>query len=142
MLAILSIFVLALTLTLGLGVTIWFVLTVRSAVMLVSEKRRKFSPWLLWLFLIPIVNYFMAWFLLPFAIPKTLKAGSKSSRCKRVANQLVTMGLAIQILPIFLLFAWYNSQVTLVLSALAVGLLMAYWVIVYQLKQRFSSVIA
>jgi len=127
---------------LGVGLIVWFILTVRSAVILVPEDRRKFSLWLLWLLLIPVVNYFVAWFLIPFAIPKTLEAGNGSSRSKKVTKHLFQLGLAVQILPIIHFLAAWSQLGELILSAVSVVLIVIYWIIVYKYKQRFLAFVA
>lgn len=142
MLATIGVLLSVLIFGLTFGLILWFILTVRSAVLIVPKAEHKFSLWLLWLLLIPLVNYFVAWFLLPFAIPKTLAAGSSSKRAHKVTKRLFHIGLTIQLMPVFHMLIVWSSFGELVLGIINLGLCLAYWLIIYKYKQRFLSFVA
>lgn len=122
---------------LSAAVILWFILSMRKAVLCVREEKRTFAPWLLWLLAIPGLNYFIAWYLLPFAIPKTLNAAIRSERSKLKTKHIGHLGLAIQLLPLASVFLSWSQLGELLISIVIVVLFFFYWIRVVQYKHRY-----
>ena len=137
MLAAAGVIIAILVFGLGFGLFVWFILTIRSAVSLVAEEEQRFAPWTLWLLLVPFFNYIVAWYLLPFHIPKTLAAGTSSRRAKVATKRFFHIGLAIQLLPILASFIPLGAIGQIVFVVVWVLLILTYWVNIYQFKKRF-----
>lgn len=117
-------------------VTIFFCLSLFKGMNRVPKDKQLFPAWLVWLMLIPLVNYVIMWMMIPFGVPKSFKAATLGNDgAQKNAKTLFAIGLTYAICVTLTLVPVINIAT----SIAALVLFIIYWVKVCGFKKQFLT---
>lgn len=117
-------------------IKILFALSTYTLMTQLPEDKRLFPAWFCWMFLIPFISYIFSWLMLPFGIPRSIRASFPDNpEAQQKANSLFGIGLAIVIAPLIVWVPFINIFITLTLFVLFI----VYWCAISNFKKTFLN---
>lgn len=111
-----------------------FAYSIYKTAKLIPKANHRFPIWLLWFFLIPIVNLIFQVMILVFDIPQSLKRTYRDNlSVTTTATSLFSLGIVFTVLVIV---GWYKGGlISLVFSFINLILISIYWVKVVNVRR-------
>lgn len=139
MATILSVVILLIVLAV-LALYVLFIKTLVDLMSVIPADKRFCPAWLNWLMIVPVLNYFVGWLMLPFALPMSVKASAISDAIVDKAKLLFRLGLVLQLCPTFSVLLGGVHLIGALLFIVGFAVLIWYWVTAHSLKSQITSI--